>query len=141
MKSINTDLGILILRITVGGLMIFHGVAKLVHGHGFIIAALSQKGLPEILWLGVPLAEFIAPILIILGLFTRVASSLIVFTMIMTFYLVFGMDGFKLNEYGTFVAELNLFYMFTAIAIYFTGSGRFALSEILFKNQLKLKSL
>lgn len=32
----SNDFGLLLLRITVGGLMLFHGVSKLINGVGFI---------------------------------------------------------------------------------------------------------
>ena len=32
----NNDLGLLLLRVSVGGLMLFHGVHKLIYGVGFI---------------------------------------------------------------------------------------------------------
>lgn len=42
----NQDLGLLVLRISVGGLLLFHGVAKLLHGVGFIEGMLAALGLP-----------------------------------------------------------------------------------------------
>lgn len=32
----NTDTGLLLLRISIGGLMLFHGVAKIIHGIDFL---------------------------------------------------------------------------------------------------------
>ena len=43
----NQDLSLLILRITIGGLMLFHGVAKLIHGVKGIQGMLVAKGLPS----------------------------------------------------------------------------------------------
>ncbi len=65
------DLGKFILRLGVGGLMIFHGIHKIIHGHDMIIEQLAAKGYPTWLWLGVPVGEIIAPILLIVGVFTR----------------------------------------------------------------------
>lgn len=141
MKNINQDIGLLILRITVGSLLLFHGIKKVVDGHDFIKKVLAEAGLPEFLWVGVPVAEVIAPILLLLGIFTRNASLLIVFTMIMTIYLAYGWAGFELNQYGAFKVELNLFFLFTALTIYFTGAGKYALSEKLFSTKPKLKNL
>ena len=42
-KELNSDLGKLLLRISIGGLMIFHGVSKLLHGHDFIQGMLTSK--------------------------------------------------------------------------------------------------
>lgn len=49
-----TDLGLLCLRITVGGLMLFHGIHKLLYGHHFITQLLQNHGLPTFLKYGVP---------------------------------------------------------------------------------------
>ncbi len=40
------DLGKLLLRLAVGGLMLFHGLHKLFGGVGFISGMLVEKGLP-----------------------------------------------------------------------------------------------
>ncbi len=107
--------------------MLFHGIAKLIHGHDFIKAMLTKNGLPEFIWLGVPVGEIIAPICILLGIFTRISSLLVAFTMIMTVYLVHKMGAFCITETGGLAGELNLFYFLTALALFFLGSGRYSL--------------
>lgn len=126
-KEINTDLGKLLLRISVGGLMIFHGIAKLINGHDFIRMMLEEKGLPTFLWLGVPIGEVIAPLCIILGICTRISSLLIAFTMIMTIYLVHQMTIFNITENGGLAGEINLFFLMTSLSIFFLGSGKYSL--------------
>lgn len=125
-KELNSDLGKLLLRVSIGGLMVFHGISKLYHGHDFIKGMLTSKNLPEYLWLGVPLGEVFAPICILLGVFTRISSLLVVFTMLMTFYLVHGMEGFSLSQTGGLKVELNLFYLLTSLALFFLGSGKYS---------------
>jgi putative oxidoreductase len=125
-KELNSDLGKLLLRISIGGLMVFHGLSKLYHGHDFIKKMLTSKNFPEYLWLGVPLGEVIAPICILLGVFTRISSLLIAFTMLMTFYLVHGMEGFTLSQTGGIKVELNLFYLITSLALFFLGTGKYS---------------
>ncbi len=49
----NADLGKLIIRLTLGGLMLFHGIAKLLNGVGFIEGELASHGLPTFLAYGV----------------------------------------------------------------------------------------
>ncbi|WP_213976007.1 DoxX family protein, partial [Serratia marcescens] len=61
------DAGKLALRLTFGGLMLFHGVAKIQHGIGWIADALQQQGLPAFIAYGVYVGEILAPILIVLG--------------------------------------------------------------------------
>lgn len=125
-KELNSDLGKLLLRVSIGGLMVFHGISKLYHGHDFIKGMLTSKNLPEYLWLGVPLGEVFAPICILLGVFTRISSLLVAFTMLMTFYLVHGVEGFSLSQTGGLKVELNLFYLLTSLALFFLGSGKYS---------------
>lgn len=126
MFSYKPDFSKLILRLGIGGLMIFHGIHKLLHGHDFIQSSLHNKGLPEFLWVGVPISEVIAPIAIILGLFTRIASLLIVLVMLFSLFLAFGAETFTLTPHGGLKGELNLFYIFAGTALFFAGSGKYS---------------
>ncbi|WP_413513889.1 DoxX family protein [Myroides odoratus] len=122
------DLGKFILRLGVGGLMLFHGIHKIIHGHDGIIEQLAAKGLPTWLWLGVPVGEIIAPILLVLGAFTRLSGVLIAFTMVMSLVLVKGSGSFALSETtGGIGAELNVLYLAGALAIAMIGPGSFRL--------------
>lgn len=122
------DLGKFILRLGVGGLMIFHGIHKIIHGHDMIIEQLAAKGFPTWLWLGVPVGEIIAPILLIVGAFTRLSGVLIAFTMVMSMVLVKGGGSFALSTTtGGLGAELNLLYLAGALAIAMIGPGSFRL--------------
>lgn len=125
---INENLAKLILRATVGGLMIFHGVYKLINGHDFIRSKLIDSGLPEFLTYGVPVGEILAPALIILGYKTRLSALVVAFTMVMSIFLVFSDKLFSLNQNGGIAYELNLFFLMASIAIYFQGPGQYALS-------------
>lgn len=57
-----TDIGKLILRLMVGGLMLFHGLAKITHGIEFIKGTLLSKGLPELMSYGVYVGEVDRPV-------------------------------------------------------------------------------
>ncbi|MCS4237791.1 DoxX family protein [Myroides odoratus] len=122
------DLGKFILRLGVGGLMIFHGIHKIIHGHDMIIEQLAAKGYPTWLWLGVPVGEIIAPILLIVGVFTRLSGVLIAFTMVMSMVLVKGGGSFALSAAtGGIGAELNVLYLVGALAIAMIGPGSYRL--------------
>lgn len=126
----NIDLGLLFLRIATGGLMFFHGLAKLLHGHEGIKNALIKHNLPEFLWIGVPISEFIAPILIILGVLTRISSLLIAFVMLFAIYLVIGVDNaFSFGPNGGLNSELNLYFILGGLALFFTGPGKYVVSK------------
>jgi putative oxidoreductase len=125
----NENLAKLILRVTVGGLMLFHGISKLIHGHGFIKDQLASASLPEFLALGVPIGEVIAPILLIIGFKTRAASLVVAFTMLMSIFLVFRDKLFALNQHGGLAYELNALFLFASLAIFFQGAGAYAVSR------------
>lgn len=127
MKQIKIDLGKLLLRIGVGGLMLFHGIYKLIHGFQGIKDLLIAKGLPELLWIGAFVGEVIAPLCILFGFFTRISALLVAVTMIFSIFLAFGTSGFGIGQHGAPIIELNLLYMFSALALYCVGGGRFAL--------------
>lgn len=124
------DLGKLILRLTVAVLLGFHGISKLRHGVAWMAGPLQAHHLPAWLAYGVYVAEVVAPILLIAGIFTRVAALVVVFEMSMASYLVLGMKMFDVDrQTGALHGELQLLYFFSALAIAFLGSGRFALSR------------
>ena len=126
-RTINPDISILLLRITTGGLMLFHGIHKITHGHEEIRAMLMAKGLPALLWIGVPLSEVVAPILLIVGAFTRISGMLIAAVMVFALYLGWGWEGFTLNQHGAPQAELNLYFLISGIALFFSGGGRYSI--------------
>ncbi len=124
------DQGKLILRLTVAVLLAFHGISKLRHGVAWMAGPLQAHHLPAWLAYGVYVAEVVAPILLIAGIFTRVAALVVVFEMSMASYLVLGMKMFDVDrQTGALHGELQLLYFFSALAIAFLGSGRFALSR------------
>jgi putative oxidoreductase len=123
----SADLGLLILRLGIGLLMFLHGYHKFVHGHDFIIKVLTEKGLPEFLWVGVPVAEVLAPLLIIFGVFTRISSALVVVVMAFSIYLAFGANAFVLTQHGGFTAEFNISFIFSGLALMLLGPGKLSL--------------
>jgi putative oxidoreductase len=129
MKLHNDDLSKLILRIAVGGLMLPHGIHKLINGHQHIATMLSNAGLPTFIQYGTPIGEVIAPILLILGYKTRPAATLVAFTMFVSIFLAFGGNIMSLNQYGGWVVELNMFFMLASVALIFSGSGKYSLSR------------
>jgi len=124
----NEVLGKLILRLTVGVMMLFHGVAKITNPAtvDHIAGALSGSGLPSILAYGVYVGEVIAPLMIIFGFFSRYGAMLIVINMVFAILLMHMNDIFALTDHGGWRLELQGFYLFGALAIMFLGSGRHA---------------
>lgn len=125
----NIDFGILILRLSLGVLMLLHGISKLMYGPGFIENIVTSAGLPSFIAYGVYVGEVIAPIFIILGYGTRVAAAIFAFNMVVAVGLAHGADVFTLSETGGWSLELQGLYFFGALALVFTGGGRYALSN------------
>lgn len=125
----NADLGKLIIRLTLGGLMLFHGVAKLFHGVGFIEGQLASLGIPAFFAYGVFIGELLAPLMVVLGYQTRIGALLIAFNMLVAIALVHGHDLMALGSNGGWALELQGFFLFTAIALMFLGPGRYKLKN------------
>ena len=123
----NTDLGKLIIRLTLGGLLLFHGINKLMHGVGFIEIQLASHNLPAFLAWAVVIGEVLAPLMIILGFHTRVGALLIVANMLVAMVLVHGHQLMTLSSNGGLRLELQLFFLMSAAAVFFFGSGRYTL--------------
>lgn len=121
------DLGKLILRVVLGGLLLFHGLHKAMYGVGFIQESLVAHGLPAWLTYGVFLGEVVGPILLILGLFARIGALFAAGNMIVAVYLMHTRQFFTLASSGGWSLELQAFYFFTALAVILLGAGRFSL--------------
>jgi len=124
----NTNLGLLIVRIAVGALMLLHGIAK-IGQTAFIEGMLADKGLPAVLAYGVYLTEIVAPLLILIGFRTRLAAAAYVFGVLFIIFLAHAQEIFALNEYGGWAIELLGLYLFGAVALFFTGGGKYAASS------------
>lgn len=121
------DLGKLLLRLSVGGLMLFHGLHKLFGGVEGIAGMLTAHGIPGFVAYGVLLGEVVAPVLIILGILTRLSALGLAFTMVVAWLLV-GVDKtFMLDKVGAWAIESLVYFLVAALAVAFLGAGRYAL--------------
>jgi putative oxidoreductase len=125
----NDDLGKLIVRVTVGGLMLTHGIGKVTGGIQPIVEMVRSKGMPGAFAYGVYVGEVVAPILIIIGLLTRPAAAVLAFNMVVAVALAHPGDIFKLGEHGEWKLELHAFYFFCAVAVMIMGSGKYGVSK------------
>ena len=119
------DLAKLVLRFGLGGMMILHGIGKL-NGVDFIVGKLASAALPSVLAYGVYVGEIIAPLMLVLGYFTRIGGWLIVVNMIFAIYLVHVDEILALTERGVWAIELQALFLIAALAVALLGSGRFA---------------
>lgn len=130
MFDLNTSdaVGKLIVRLTVGTLILFHGISKLVTGGSLdaIATRLTGAGLPDFIAYGVYLGEIVAPLLLIAGVFARLSGLVVVINMLFALALMHTGDLFSLSDHGGYKLELQAFYLFGGLAVLFLGSGRFA---------------
>lgn len=126
-KSYNT--GLLLLRLTLGVLMLFHGIAKLSKGVGGISDMLAGHGFPVFLAYGVFIGEIIAPVLVIIGYRTRLAALIFAVNMLVAVLLAHSGDVFALSRSGAWAIELIGLYFFGALSLFFMGGGNYAVSS------------
>jgi putative oxidoreductase len=125
----NESIGKLILRLTLGGLILFHGVAKLMGGVGGLSGMVTGAGLPSFVAYGVYVGEVIAPILVLLGWYSRIGAALIAVNMLVAIGLAHRSELFTLGQSGGWALELQGMFLFTAIALTLLGPGRFRLND------------
>jgi putative oxidoreductase len=125
----NEDTGKLVLRLTLGILILLHGLAKLTNGVSGISGMLSGMGLPSTLAYGVYIGEVLAPLLVIIGFYARIGALVIVVNMLFAIALVHMKDLIVLTKTGGWGIELQAFFLFTAVAVALIGPGRFAVNR------------
>ncbi|MES2410987.1 MAG: DoxX family protein [Bacteroidota bacterium] len=131
-QPFNLSLGILLIRIIIGVLMAFHGYQKLINFETMVASDFWAK---EVSFLGMtgatPLAltifaEFFCSLLLIIGLFTRLALIPLIICM---GYIVAFVANFAVINSGDNGIEVNnaFFYLMIYLAIYLTGPGNYSL--------------
>ena len=128
------NLGLLILRLSIGTMLIHHGYEKTADIQNFADAFVRPIGLPFPI-----LSSYIAAYseiygswLVIVGLFTRFASLSIVGTIGVAIYHAIVTAGFNI-----YLLELLILYMGGSLCILLLGSGDFAIDRFLRKFRIK----
>jgi len=119
-------LALLILRLVLGAVMIGHGYGKVFGGLSHHVHFVSSLGLPGWLAYASAFAEFFGGILVIAGLFTRLASLAILVDLSVVILKVHWKNGFMSNggyEFPLAVAAI-------AFALIFFGAGPIAFDSI-----------
>ena len=125
-RESGVDAALLVLRLTLGLLILLHGVNKLPTPPAGIVEALTKMNLPAVLGYGVYLGEIVGPVLILVGVWTRLGALLIVANMIVAVLLEHMSELFRLNEQGGYALELQAMFLFTALALVLAGAGRYS---------------
>ncbi|NYE26622.1 DoxX family protein [Pigmentiphaga litoralis] len=121
------DLGKLILRLTLGILILLHGINKVFNGVGGAEGMLASHGLPAFVAYGAYVGEVLAPILLILGIYARVGGVLVVINMLFALFLAHMGQFGTITKTGGWALELQAFFLFTGLAIAFLGAGRYSI--------------
>lgn len=121
------NIGLLLLRLVVGGYMLTHGWQKVANFEAF------SAGFPDPLGVGsttslalIIMAEFGCSLLLIVGLFTRLAAIPLIIGMFVAAFVV--KKGSSFGE-----VELPTLYMWLYIVILFVGGGKYSLDFLMSK--------
>lgn len=125
----NESTGKLILRITLGFLILLHGIGKLMHGIDWLDGALTAAGLPTFFKYGVYVGEIVAPLLVISGYYSRIGAWLIAVNMVFAIGLAHWGELFAIDGSGGLAIEKQYLFLIVAIAIALIGPGRYAANQ------------
>jgi len=125
--SLNLDLALLVLRVVLGIIMLYHGWPKLTNLGG-TIEGFTGMGipLPALSAIFATVAEVGGGLLLLAGAFTDVAGLLVAIDMLGAILFVHAKNGFAVDK-GGFEWPLALLAM--ALAIAFAGPGRYAVGR------------
>jgi putative oxidoreductase len=134
--SKNSEIGNLVLRLGLGTAFLFvHGWGKIMQGPEMwakIGTSMSNLGITQIpmFWgFMASAAEFGGGILLILGLFTRYASSFLAFTMVVAAIQHLS----KLDPWNRIIYPIEM--LSVMILLIFIGAGKYSLDNLLFKKK------
>ena len=125
----NESTGKLILRVTLGALILLHGISKLRGGIGWLDGMLANAGLPVFFKYGVYVGEVLAPLAVIAGWYSRIGAWLIAVNMLFALGLAHGAELLAFNEQGALKLETQYMFFFSAIALALIGPGRYAVNQ------------
>ncbi|KGQ69483.1 DoxX subfamily protein [Chelonobacter oris] len=121
------ELAKFLLRIGFSGMFLLHGVHKIFAGTAFIQGKFVELDLPGFFAYAAYIGEVVAPILIILGIFTRLSAFIAVGTSLIVILLMHSGDFFTLSRVGAWSVEGIATFLFGFLAIMLLGSGKYAL--------------
>lgn len=128
-NSLSLSITALALRLMAGGAMLSHGIPKLLSFTVLSKTFPDPLGVGSLFSLSMAIgAEVGCSLLLIAGLFTRLALLPLFFTMLMAFFVIHASDLFA-------VKELAMMYMMVYLAIFSIGSGRFSLDRLITKRE------
>lgn len=129
-NTVIKDIILLVVRVFIGFAMLSHGFPKLqMLLEGGKIEFFDFLGMgPTISLTLTVFAEFVCSILLILGLFTRVALGFLIFTMIIAGFVVHGADPFEKRE-------MSLIYLSVYLLLIAFGPGKISVDYMIEKRK------
>jgi putative oxidoreductase len=121
------DFGKLVLRFSVGFLILLHGIAKLRYGLGDVATSLARHNIPAPIGYLVYVGEVLAPLLMIAGLWTRPAALLLAANMFVALVIGHPHELFVMTDHGGLFLEVQWLYFAGALAVALLGGGRFGI--------------
>lgn len=124
-QPLKKDLGIFLLRLTFGGMFVYHGIQKIQAYEQYASQFPNYLGAgSEFTYLVVIFAELGCGLLTALGFFTRLTVIPIFITMVVAFFVAHAADPFNTKL-------LPFVYMFLAIVIFVRGGGRYSIDHLI----------
>lgn len=120
------DIAKLLLRVTLGALVLCHGIAKLKGGMGGIVRMVEAQGLPGFLGYLVLIGEVLAPLMLIAGFHARIGAALVFINMVVAVMLMHANELHRFNSQGGWALELQGMFLVSALALALLGPGRFS---------------
>ena len=125
-KNQQLDVILLLVRITIGSFMLFHGITKFQ-----TLFSSAPILFPDPLGIGATaslafavFAEVGCSVLILVGLATRFAVIPLIITMLIAAFVVLGTQGFVKQE-------LALIYLLVYVTLFVTGSGKYSVDKLI----------
>ncbi len=141
-QSLSTSIGLLILRLGIGGYMVTHGIAKV---QMMLAGDFDKFGDP--IGLGraaslvlITMAEFLCALLVMVGLATRLAAVPVVIGMAVAAFVAHGSNPWTMGEGARLFLsgeakswaskEPALLFLIPFLALIFTGPGGFSMDAL-----------
>lgn len=120
------DSAILFMRIFIGAMMLTHGIGKLQNYNAIVDSFPDPLGIGSAVSFAIiTFVEVGCSVLIIMGLFTRLATLPLIFGMFVATFIAFPDKSFA-------AGELSFVYMGIYIMLLISGGGRYAIDAFMF---------
>lgn len=127
-QAVMQDLARLLLRVTLGALILLHGIAKLTNGLGSVESLLRMHGWPTFLAYGALVGEVLAPLMLIVGFHARLGGVLVAVHMLFALWLAHMGELGRLTSQGGWALELQAMFLVSAVVVALLGPGRFSVN-------------